>query len=158
MIGSPTASAVPGAIRAIHDALSNALGANVGVIVGPGNTDDPGLNGLVFVGVDDADEASYAHAVTGSQAWAQLGGLYRDETFSVHCVAVAWNGNTDALSAMDSVYTLLGAITQALVSDPTLQGALLYAPGITAQSLKFASDENGIAAHLTFDVECRARI
>jgi hypothetical protein len=158
MIGAPNASAVPGAVRAISYALTSALGANVAVIVGPGNTDDPDLNGLVMVGVDDADEASYAHAVTGSQSWAQLGGMYRDETFAVHCVAVAWNGDTDTLAAMDSVYSLLGAITQALVNDATLQGALLYAPGITAQSLKFASDDSGVAAHLTFDVECRARI
>jgi hypothetical protein len=157
MISAPVASAVPGAIRAIHDALAVNL-PNAGVIVGPGATDDPELSGLVLIGVDDADESGYSNAVTGSQSWAQLGGMGRDETFTVHCSAVAWNGDGDALAAMDAVYALLGGITQALVGDPSLGGALLYAPGVTSHSLKFVTDEAGVAAHVPFDVECRARL
>lgn len=160
------ASAVPGAIRAIHDALAANLGPNVGVIIGPGATDDPEVNGLVLVAVDDADETSYAHAVTGTQTWAQLGGKFRDEMFSVHCVAVAWTGNADdanspnsaALSTMDAVFALMKGITDTIVADPTLNGSVLVTKGITSSSMRWVTDESGIAAHIPFDVECHARI
>jgi hypothetical protein len=159
-----TASAVPGALRAIYSLLTANLGPNVGVIVGPGATDDPEANGLVLIAVDDADETSYAHAVTGSQAWAQLGGKIRDETFSVHCVAVAWTGNADApgdvaaLDIVDSVYALMKGITDAIVADPTLSGSVLTMKGITSHSLRFVTDNSGLAAHIPFDIECMARI
>ena len=160
------ASAVPGAIRAITNALTTNLGPTVGVIVGPGATDDPEQNGLVLVAVDDADETSYAHAVTGSQTWAQLGGKFRDEMFSVHCVAVAWTGNADdpstpnsaALATMDAVFALMKGITDAIVSDPTLTGSVLTTKGISSSSMRWVTDTNGLAAHIPFDVECHARI
>jgi hypothetical protein len=148
---------VPTAIRAIHDAIAAHV-PNALVIVGPGASDDPGVSGLVLVGVDDADEVSYSHAVTGSQTWAQLGGGMRDETFSVHCVAVSWNGDDDALAAMDGAFALMGGIETAITSDPTLTGAVLFVKGITAMGLRFTTDSNGVAAHVPFDVECRTRI
>ena len=159
MAGS-RASAAPDAIRAIASALKNALGANVAVLIGPGATDDPGLNGLVMVGVNDADEAGYAEAVTGTQQFAYLDvSRTRREDFTVHCVAVAWNGEPDGSSdAMDAVYALVGAATQALVTDPTLNGVLLTSPGVTSNSLKFTTDDNGSAAHVQFDIQCVAYI
>ena len=150
-------SVIPAAVRAVHDKIAAALPAAL-VLVGPGGTEDPGTNGMVLVGCSDADEETYAEAVTGSQHWAQLGGKSRDEQFTVHCVAVSWNGNGEALTAMDGAFTLLGAIESAIVADPTLGGVLLYAVGISAVGLKFATDTKGAAAHVPFDVECRTRI
>jgi hypothetical protein len=150
-------SVVPAAVRAIHDAIAAAVPSAV-VIVGPGETEDPADAGIVFVGVSDADETTYAEAVTGSQHWAQLGGKMRDEQFTIHCVAVAWNGNSDALAAMDGAHALMGAVENAIVSDPTLGGVLLFAVGITSHGLKFTADNQGVSAHVPFDVECRTRI
>ncbi len=149
---------VPAAVRAIRDALVANLPTGALVVVGPGNTDDPGLNGMVLVGCSDPDERAYAEAVVGSQAWAQLGGGRRDETFSVHCAAVAWNGSSDALAAMDAAYALMGGIEAALVADASLGRALLYAPGITSQTLRLAVGPSGVTAIVPFDVECRTRI
>lgn len=149
-------SQVPAAIRAIQAALVAGLPAGTLVIVGPGNTSD--TSNVVFVGVGDPDETSYATAATGSQKWAQLGGGRRDETFQVHCSAVAWNGDSDTLAAMDAAYALQAACETAIVADPTLGGALLYAPGIESTQLKFATDANGAAAQVLFDVTCRTRI
>jgi hypothetical protein len=165
MILGPNSSRVPSAVRAIHDALAAGL-PNAIVIVGPGDTEDPGDGGIVFVGVSDADEIAYAEAVTGGQHWAQLGGKHRDEQFTVHCVAVFWTGTPDgpgnnseaALTVMDGAYYLLSAIESALVSDPTLGGALLYAIGVSSQGLKFSADKQGLSAHVPFDIECRTRI
>lgn len=149
-------SRVPAAIRAIHDALVAQLPAGTLVLVGPGNTSSTA--NVVLVGVNDPDENGYATAVTGTQSWAQLGGKRRDETFAVHCSAVAWNGDSDTLAAMDAVYALLAACESAIVADPTLGGAILYAPGIEATHLKFITDQNGAAAQILFEVTCRARI
>lgn len=151
-------SAVPAAVRAIRDALVSHLPVGVVVLVGPAVTDDAGLQGMVFVGCSDPDERAYAEAVVGSQSWAQLGGGRRDETFNVHCAAVSWNGDSDALAAMDGAYSLMGGIEAALVADPTLGRALLYAPGVTSQNLRFAVGSSGVSAIVPFDVECRTRI
>jgi hypothetical protein len=150
-------SKVPAAFRAVYAALVANLPVGTLVIPGPGVLDSS-TQKYVIVGTDDADTKSYAHAVTGSQSWAQLGGMIRDETFTIHCTAVAWNGDADALAAMDSVYALMGGIETALVADPSLGGVLLYVPGITSGDLKFARDDVGVAAHLPFDIECKARI
>lgn len=149
-------SAIPGAIRAVHDVMQANL-PDVEVIVGPGTT-NTGAQKYVLIGVDDPDESTYAHAVTGQQSWAQLGGLKRDETFTIHGAAIAWNGNADALQAMDDVFSLLAGLEQALVSDPTLTQSVLYSVGLTAMALKFSQDDNGAAAIVPFDLECKARI
>lgn len=150
-------TAIPAAVRAIRDALVAHL-PSANILVGPGVTEDPGANGTVHVGCSDPDETTYADAVMGSQHWAQLGGGIRDETFTVHCAAVAWNGDSDALTAIDAVYALMGGIEAALVADPTLGRALLYAPGITSHSLRLVTGSSGISAIVPFDVECRTRI
>ena len=147
---------VPSAVRAVVAALTAHLPAGTLVIAGPGVT-DAGNQQYVLVGVDDADETTYSKAVTGSQSWAQLGGMFRDEVFTIHCVAVAWNGDADALAAMDAVFALMAGIEAALVLDPSLGGVLLYAPGITSLDLKFTQDSDGATAHLPFDVQGKDR-
>jgi hypothetical protein len=144
-------------MRAIVAALKANLPTDTVVIAGQGATDSPDMR-YVLVGVEDADDTSYSRAVTGSQSWAQLGGMRRDEVFTIHCVAVAWNGDEDSLAAMDSAFALMGAIEAALVADPSLGGALLWAPGITTFGMKWTQDNQGAAAHIPFDVECKTRI
>lgn len=151
-------TAVPAALRAIQAAFTARLPAGTLITVGPGVTDDAALSGQVFIGCSDPDEKTYAEAVIGSQQWAFLGHTTRDETFTVHCSAVAWNGDTNALAAVDGVYALMGAIEAAIVADPTLGGALLYAVGITSHSLRFVVSQSGISAIVPFDFECRTRI
>jgi hypothetical protein len=149
---------VPVALRAIRDALVANLPAGTLILVGPGNTDDPGLQGMVLVGCADPDERAYAEAAQGSQSWAQLGGLRRDETFSVRCSAVSWNGNSDALAAMDGAFALMGGLEAAIVADPSLGRQVLYVVGVTSYALRFAASSSGVSAFVLFDVECRTRI
>ncbi len=152
-------SAVVATIRALEATLKDAFATSKAkVIVGPGVTDDPGEHGFVFLGVSDPDESAYSEAAVASQSWAQLGGRVRDETFSVHCAAVAWNGAGDIYRAMDDAYGLMAAVEAALVADPSLGSVLLFAPGITAHSLRLVQDEHGAGAQVPFDVTCRARI
>lgn len=151
-------SVIPAAFRAIVAALTANLPDGTLIIPGPATT-HPTDQKYVLVGCDDPDAlVTYSRAVSGSQSWAQLGGMKRNEDFTVHCVATAWNGDGDCLAAMDDVFALLAGIESALVTDPTLTGALLYAPGISTLGLKFLQDAQGAAAQLPFDVECKSRI
>ena len=149
-------SKIPGAFSAVVSMFRAGL-PNLTVIAGPGATDMADTS-YVLVGVADPDESTYADAVTGSQQWAQLGGKFRDEHFSIHCVAVAWNGDSDSVKALTDVFAIVDAAGNALVADPTLGGALLYAVGLTSIRVRLGQDANGAYAHLPFDVECRTRI
>ena len=152
-------SSVPATFRAVVAALVANLPAGTAVIPGPALT-HPNEMFYVEVGCDDSDTLNtYSQAVTGSQAWAQLGGKFRDETSAIHCVATAWNGDNDCLAAMDAVYALMAGIETALVSDPKLGGAggLLYSPGILSAGLRFIQDTKGAAAKLAFDVNIKSR-
>ena len=127
------------------------------IIVGPPSVDYLDVS-YVLVGCGATGEMTDVQAVTGSQAWAQLGGKSRDETYTVHCVASAWNGDGNALTAMDAVFALMAGIEAAIVADPSLGGVLVYSPGIQSYGLRFTQDTQGVAAQLPFDVECKSRI
>jgi len=138
-------------------ALTANLPADTAVISGPALA-HPNEMSYVEVGCDDSDTLNvYSNAVSGSQKWAQLGGKIRDEDFTIHGVATAWNGDNDCLAAMDAVYALMAGIESAIVADPTLGGVLLYSPGITSHGMKFIQDTQGAGAKLAFDVECKSR-
>jgi hypothetical protein len=92
---------MPSKIPAAYAAVLASLRANlpgVTVIDGPGAT-DMADNHYVMVGVSDSDSDGYVEAITGHQKWAQLGGRFRDETFTIHCSAVGWNGDGDQTQA-----------------------------------------------------------
>ena len=152
-----TNSSVPATIRAIIAALAANLPSTVPIYAGQGATDTIEQS-YVLVGVQDADDTGYSMAVTGSQVWAQLGGLRRDEVFTVHCVAVSWNGNEGTLAAMDGAYALMAGIETALTMDPTLNGSVLFSLGISSMGMRWAQDNQGAIVHLPFDVECKSRI
>lgn len=149
-------SAIPGAYAAVLSTLKANL-PGVQVIDGPGRTDQAD-DRYIMVGASEPDSDGFEAAITGSQAWAQLGGKFRDETFSIHCAAVGWNGDGDQTQALTDAFSLFDAVGSALVTDPSLGGSLLYAPGLTAFTVRFIQDANGAAAHLPFDIECRTRI
>jgi hypothetical protein len=149
-------SKIPAAYAAVIATLRAAL-PDVTVIDGPGASDIAD-NRYLMIGVSDSESDGFVEAITGHQKWAQLGGKFRDEEFAIHCSAVGWNGDGDQTQALADAFSLFDAAGNAIVSDPSLGGALLYAPGLTAFTIHFIQDANGAAAHLPFDIECRTRI
>jgi hypothetical protein len=149
-------SKIPAAYAALLSILRSNL-PGVEIIDGPGASDQTD-NRYIEVGVSDADSDGFVEAITGHQAWAQLGGKFRDETFSIHCSAVGWNGDGNQQQALTDAFSLFDAAGSAIVSDPTLGGSILYAPGLTSFSIRVIQDANGVAVHVPFDVECRTRI
>jgi hypothetical protein len=71
---------------------------------------------------------------------------------------VGWNGDGNQSQALADAFTLFDAAGTAIVNDPSLGGALLFSPGLTAFSIRVIQDANGVAVHLPFDIECRTRI
>lgn len=147
-----TGSAVPAVIDALVEALTDAL-PDASVFDGPGLTEDaPGL--VVHVGWSDPDQEQFDEAAVSEQAWPWLGHSARRETFRVHCVAIAWNGNSDMKAARDAAYEAVTAAAEAIQDDPSLGGSATYTVGLTTSSLFQILDNKGACARLPFDVEC----
>lgn len=150
-------SSVPGAIDALVTTWTNALSPGVLVLDGPGTRDDAAQR-IVFVGVEDPDVDGATQSVTGAQKWATTG-YTRDETFDIHCTALAWNGEGDQKAARDNAFALLQTLVDTLLSDSTFGApGVLYAPGITSFGLTQNQDSQGAEAQLHFAVTFRARI
>lgn len=147
-------------VPALIDALvlrSTAALPNLLVFDGYGNTEDPG--DFLMVGVDDPDSDDWAEAATAEQSWANIGHVVRDETGTVTCVALSWNGNDDPKVARDTAYAITAALEGLLRTDPSLGlGPHVWVEFGTRQALTQARGPDGAAAQLVFSLAFRARI
>lgn len=149
-------TAVPGTIDALVALFAGALDPDA-VIDGPGLSDyEPGS--YVLVGVDDPDGEALISAADAEQSWAWLGHAARDEKFTIPCAAVCIDGDDDQKAARDGAYAVLATIVDALTTDPSLGGLLLYSAGVIGHQLQQAQVEHGALAIVQFRVECRARL
>lgn len=152
-----TGSAVPAAIDALVSICSDVLGEGF-VSDGPWASDryQPGI---VLVGVSDIDAPGPDESVSSGQSWAWLGHQMMDETFAIHCTAVGWDDGEGVMKiARDRAFEVVGVLTAAIRSDPTLRGSVLMVSGVTSMRLRQNQMERGAVAYLPFDVECRARL
>jgi hypothetical protein len=159
-------SAVPSVIGYLIDTFTAAstLGAAsppVTVFCGPQLSGDFALLAL-YVGVDDPTFAATGSAVTGAesnQTWVGMGARARDEQLSVFCTAEAWSGETTTRAAMTAVYGIVAAVETILRADVYMGGlALFEAPGSTGHTLKWQQGEGGLAAHVSFRIDAKARL
>lgn len=152
-----TASAVPtliDALVAVGQAAFPSATSPVIVIDGPGNTAQD-LGQFLFIGCPDPDSADAADSATSDQIWPYTDHVFRRETITVSCGALAWTGDTETGSmktVRDQVYAILQAFTNAIVADPSLTGAVLMVTGASNLALKQQSDDQGLIAYLSFDI------
>jgi hypothetical protein len=112
----------------------------------------------LFVGVDDPTQSTPT-AATSDQTWVGMGARARDEQLSVFCTAEAWSGETTTRDAMDAVYGIVAAVETLLLADVYMGGlALFEAPGSTGHTLKWQQGEGGLAAHVSFRIDVKARL
>ena len=121
-----------------------------------GTITDSAATSWVHIGCTDPDDGSLQTAAESSQSWAWLGHSQRQETASVHCVAVCLNGGGNQAAARTGVYALLKIITDAIESDPSMGGSALWAVGVTSHALRQIQDDDGAMAQIPFDVEFEA--
>jgi len=151
-----TPSAIPQVIDALVASFKAALGDDA-VYDGPG-VSSASPQKYVLVGVADPDGEFMDEAASSTQEWAWLGHVQRDETLTVHCVAVAWNGDTDMKKARDDAFDVVRLVTDEIQADPTYgnQG-VLWVQAVSSISLRQLQDENGAIVYLPFDITIRAR-
>jgi hypothetical protein len=159
-------SAVPAVIGYLIDTFTAAstLGTAatpVSIRCGPELSGDFSQLAL-FVGVDDPtliEAGSAATAATSNQTWVGMGARARDEDISIFCTAEAWSGETGTRAAMTAVYGIVAAVETLLAADVYLGGmALFQAPGSTSHTLKWLQGNDGLAAHVSFRIDAKARL
>jgi hypothetical protein len=149
-------SAVPALIDALVSTARTAL-PNVLVYDGFGVSDEPG--DFLMVGVDDPDAPDQAVSADTQQDWANANYTARDETGTVTCAALSWNGDGDQKAARDACYAITAALEAALRTTPSLGVAsVLWTSYGTTARLTQAQDGSGALALLVFSVAFRARI
>lgn len=122
-------------------------------------SDDPG--DFLMVGVEDPNSDQGATSAEGQQQWADLGANRRNETGTVTCVALSWNGNGDQAAARAAVKAITDAVEADLRSDPNLGGVV---PGLMwtgyGTRTQFLQNQNqqGAEAAVIFEVAFKARI
>ncbi|MFI6296707.1 hypothetical protein ACIBEJ_34315 [Nonomuraea sp. NPDC050790] len=151
-----TTSRAPAVIDALV-ALCRAAPALDGVAVhdGPHVTSSP-LKAVVCIGWD-GDEDNDA-AVEAQQEWASIGQKAKNETLQVTCAAVAWNGGTVTKTARDRAYALVGAVEDALRSDPALGFPPPTIVAMTTGNAFQRQDAGGVQCRVVFTVAVHTRI
>lgn len=164
-------TAVPATIGYLVDTFTAAstLGAGtppVAVYCGPQLSGDFAQLAL-YVAVDDPTAMLRGNDLTGAssnQQWVGSGATRKkDEQLSVFCTAEAWSGDVGTRAAMVAVYGIVAAVEDVLRLNATsgsLGGTaqLLELPGSTGHSLRWLQGEKGIAAHVLFRIDFKARI
>lgn len=154
MTATSRAPAVIDALVALFEAAAGLAG--VEVVDGPEVTGDS-LQEAVFVGYD-GDPDGDGEAATFEQAWAGLGALAKDETFTVTCAVVVWRGSTKVRPIRLRVYELLGEVENALRADPSLGLPPPSVVAMAAGSLVQSQRQTGLECRIPFQVAVKTRI
>jgi hypothetical protein len=155
-----TTSRIPAALDALKAACDAAVGATVTVVLGPPlSWDHVQVAGsavsesqFLFVGASPGSDAS----ATGQQDFNAAGAVSRDERFDINLTAYCWSGDADVKARRDEAFTLLAAVENALRSDPSLAGAVLYARVATVSDVAMRQVATGSDCLVEFQVSCRA--
>lgn len=135
---------------------------DVMVYDGFGVSDDPG--DFLMIGVEDPDAQDSATAAESEQKWAGLGAKSRDESGTITCAALSWNGNGAAggqKEARAGAKAIVDAVENVLRADPNLDDIV---PGLMwtgfGTRFRLVQDQNstGAMALAVFDIAFRARI
>lgn len=159
-------SAIPAAWSYLVSAAQAAYPATVLVCDGPlPLVDLEAYQDRVAVGWDGAEE-SFADAVTGSQAFANLDrGITKDETFEIVCSVTHWDGDNSISSARSKAFALMSTFERLMrgyppngEGDVSLGGAVLFAGIGGGLSVIPILNSDGASVTVVFHVACRARL
>ncbi|MCX6399233.1 MAG: hypothetical protein NTX33_04780 [Propionibacteriales bacterium] len=152
-------SVIPAVIDALVAQAAAAL-PSVNVFDGFGVVNDTG--NYLMVGTDDPSQSVRSIAAQASQTTGPMGtSRPRDESGSIICAALAWNGNGNAKDARDAAFAVIAAVEALLRADPQL--GLTGGPYLVAEmgdgfQLEQTQSDQGAEALVGFSVRFRARI
>jgi hypothetical protein len=155
-----TTSRIPAAVDALITALNTAIGVTTNVVDGPplawDNIQLPAgavvEERFLFVGARPDDE----NPIEGDQDFNAAGAVSRDETFTIWCTAFVWGGDQVMKTRRDDAFGIVAAVEQAIRTDPSLAGAVLYSRMSGVQSAIGRQTEDGTDMTVVFAVACRA--
>lgn len=154
-----TTTVIGDLITALVAQSTTALPA-VTVTDGYGTSGEPG--DYLMIGVDDPDAGDDATSATSVQEWANTTGGARREMGDVTCVALSWNGDSDAKAARDGALAIANAVQ--LLVRPAGRAGDLGVAGVqwlsygTQTRLLQQSDDAGAVAKVIFTVHFQARL
>lgn len=139
--------------------LGASTSAPVAVYDGP-QTTEASAPLVLWVGLEDPDAAGGARAADGTQDWAGLGHMAKNEQIIIYCAADAWYGSDDIRTARLAAYTITAAVEAIVLADATLGGTVTI-PGnasVTNMALTQDNTSRGALARVTFEITAQARI
>jgi len=157
-----TVSIVPALIDTLVTAADATVPANVNVFDGFGVSDDPG--DYLMIGVDDPDADGWANTADAQEDISSVGppSGARDQTGSVVCVALSWNGDCDQKAARDAALTTMTALAAYVRANPGLSIAsgsqtfwCWFSP---SEAWKQQQDDAGAKAQVVFRIGFFARL
>ena len=131
----------------------------VRVFDGPTTTLDPAPLQL-YIGLSNPDNAAAEPAGDTVQEWAALGRRGRNETITIHCAALAWQGTDDAKTVRVAAMGIVAAVETLMQADTTQFGGnvLFPDPGVTQIALTQSNQNPGSMATASFDLIFKSRI
>lgn len=139
-------SAVPALLTALVNKLTAALpNAEVGYGRGISQSEQ-----MVRVGCSDYFADGPQEVAQADQTWLTEG-LSRQETVSIRCVALAWSGDVDIPTVLQTAYSLFAQVEAALVADETFGGTTTFSTGLSHVP-EVDESTKGTAVQIRFDV------
>jgi hypothetical protein len=155
-----TTSRIPAAVDALVVACAASIGATTNVVDGPPLAWDAialpvgavSEDRFLFVGARPDDEVP----IEGDQDFNAAGAVSRDETFTIYCTAYVFGGDQAMKTRRDDAFSIVAAVEQAIRTDPSLAGAVLYSRMSGVQSAIPRQTEDGTDMTVVFAVACRS--
>lgn len=155
-------SIVPALIDALVAGATANVPATTAVYDGFGVSDDPG--DYLMIGVDDPDADGWANSADAQQDVSSDGppSGARDQTGSVACCALSWNGDGDPKAARDAAAASMAALESYVRSTPGLtiasQSQTFWCWFTPSETWKQQQGDGGAQALVIFRVGFFARL
>lgn len=157
-----TTSVIPTLIDALVAAATANVPATTTVYDGFGVSEDPG--DYLMIGVDDPDAEGWANSADAQQDVSSDGppSGARDQTGTVACCALSWNGDANAKAARDAAAASMGVLETYVRSNPGLtiasQSQTFWAWFTPSETWRQQQQGSGAAALVIFRIGFFARL
>jgi hypothetical protein len=113
----------------------------------------------LIIGAEDPTPDASITSADAQQEWAHVSHTTRDETGTITCVALSWNGESDLPKARADAYATTAALETAIRADYTLGlPTVLWTSFGGTSRLVQTYDNDGAEVAVVFTIGFRARI
>lgn len=114
---------------------------------------------VLWVGVSDPDSEDAPDGGEGTQEWAGLGALRKNEMLTIPHTARAWTGDADVRAARRAAFEILGAVEDIVRANTSLGNTVMFClAGVSNVQLRQVVGPKGAIADIAFGITAKARI